>query len=82
VRGATPEAGGLLLHLTDGSVEPLDPASLGLGRDGVLCCRVKGGHRARFQRSAQASLGALLEEPAPGRFQLRLGERAWPLPPE
>jgi hypothetical protein len=82
VRGATPEAGGLLLHLTDGTTERLDPATLRLGGDGVLHCLAKGDHRARFQRSAQASLGALLEEPAPGRFQLRLGDRSWPVLPE
>ncbi|MBI5067861.1 MAG: hypothetical protein HZB56_06450 [Deltaproteobacteria bacterium] len=82
VRGVTPEAGGLLLHLTDGGTEPLDPATLRLGKDGVLHCGARGEHRARFQRAAQAALGALLEEPEPGRFQLRLGGRAWPVVPE
>jgi hypothetical protein len=82
VRGVTPEAGGLLLHLTDGGTEPLDPATLRLGGDGVLRCAVRGGHRARFQRAAQAALGPHLEEAEPGRFQLRIGSRAWPVVPE
>lgn len=82
VRGVTAEAAGLLLHLTDGSAEPLEPASLRIGADGVLRCLVKGGHRARFQRSAQTGLGALLEEPEPGRFALRSGGRTWPVEPE
>jgi hypothetical protein len=79
--GATGEPRGLLLHLTDGSVEPLDPGTVRLGPDGVLQCTVKGGHRARFQRSAQAGLGDLLLEERPGQFALRLGGRAWPLEP-
>jgi hypothetical protein len=82
VRGATVEPGGPLLHLTDGSSEPLDPSTLRLGRDGVLRCAVKGGHRARFCRAAQASLGQLLEEPEPGRYRLVLGGRPWPIPVE
>lgn len=82
VRAVALEPGPPLLHLTDGSAEPLDPATLSLGRDGVLRCRVKGGHRARFLRPAQAALGALLEEPSPGRFALRVGGRAWPIAPE
>lgn len=82
VRGATVEPGGPLLHLTDGSTEPLDPSTLRLGRDGVLRCTVKGGHRARFCRAAQASLGQLLEEPEPGRYRLPLAGRHWPIPVE
>jgi len=82
VRGATLEAGGPVVHLTDGSTEPLDPASLRLGPDGVLHCLVKGDHRARFLRAAQAALGPLLEEPEPGRFLLRVGGRDWPVVPE
>jgi hypothetical protein len=82
VRGVALEPGPPRLHLTDGSVEPLDPSTLSLGRDGVLRCVVKGGHRARFLRPAQAAIGAHLEEPSPGRFALRVGGRAWPIAPE
>lgn len=79
VRGVTVEAGRPLLHLTDGSVEPLDPATLRLGADGVLRCRAHGGHAARFQRAAQAALGQLLEEREPGRYVLVLEGGTWPV---
>jgi len=82
VRGLVPGPGPPLLHLTDGSVEPLDPSTVRLGRDGVLRCEVKGGHRARFLRPAQAALGSLLEEEGPGRYALRVAGRCWPIAPE
>jgi len=80
VRAVTPSpAGGApLLHLSDGTAEPLDPAGLTCGADGVLRCRVKGGHRARFTRAGQLALGAALSEdpPGSGRFVLYVnGER-------
>jgi len=80
VRGVTFEQGLILLHLSDGAVEPLDPETLTLDRAGVLHCRVKaGGHRARFGRSAQVDLGLALEEEegAEGRFVLRLSGRRY-----
>jgi hypothetical protein len=82
VCGVALEPASPCLHLTDGSAEPLDPSTLTLGRDGVLRCVVKGGHRARFLRPAQAALATLLEEPSPGRYALRVGGRAWPIAPE
>lgn len=75
VRGVTFEGHGPVLHLTDGTVEVVDPATLSVDREGVLHCRVKGGaHRARFTRSAQVDLGLVLEEDAgaPAGFSLRL----------
>ena len=80
VRGVTLERGWPALHLSDGSIEPLDPATLTLDRDGILHCLVKCGvHRARYTRSAQIHLGLLLEEDprAAGCFVLRLGERTF-----
>ena len=50
VRGVTFEEGWPHLHLGDGTAERLDPATLAVGPDGVLCCLVKGDHRARFAR--------------------------------
>jgi uncharacterized protein len=79
VRGATVEGGRPLLHLTDGSVEPLDPATLRIGVDGVLRCAVRGGHAARFGRAAQSALGQLLVEVSPGRYALALEGGEWPL---
>jgi hypothetical protein len=74
--GATPA-----LLLSDGSREPLDPATLAVGADGVLRCSVKGGHVARFGRSAQVALGLALEEspPGSGRFVLVLGGARYPI---
>lgn len=73
------------LHLSDGSVERLDPTTLALDAEGVLHCRVKRGeHRARFSRAAQVTLGlALSEDPlAPGHYRLELGGASFPIVPE
>jgi uncharacterized protein len=69
------------LALSDGSTEPLRPETLTVDREGILHCTVKGGHRARFSRSAQVALGLeLVEEPgAPGGFALVRGGRPWPV---
>jgi hypothetical protein len=69
------------LLLSDGSSEPLDPATLAVGADGVLRCAVKGGHAARFGRSAQVALGLALEEspPGSGNFALVAGGRRYPV---
>jgi hypothetical protein len=70
-----------LLLLSDGSREPLDPASLALGEDGVLRCTVKGGHAARFTRPAQVILGLALEEqpPGSGRYELEIAGARHPI---
>jgi uncharacterized protein len=81
VRGATIEGDRALLHLSDGTVEALAPGTLSVGADGVLRCRVKGDHRARFGRAAQVALGLALEEDpqAPSGYRLVLGGRAYPI---
>ena len=82
VRGITFDAAGPQAHLSDRSVEPLAAATLTLGGDGVLRCRVKGGqHPARFTRAAQATLGlALIEDPsAPGGYALDLAGTRHPV---
>jgi hypothetical protein len=62
-----------LLELSDGTREPLEPASLDADVEGVFTCGVKGGHaQARFSRDAQAALGELLEE-SEGKLWLRCG---------
>jgi hypothetical protein len=77
VRGITFERGEVLAHLSDGSAETLDADTLTVDGEGVLHCRVKGGHRARFRRGAQVDLGLALEESAaaPGGFALHLHGR-------
>ncbi len=82
VRGVTFERGWPDLHLTDRSVEPLDPRTLWLDQEGVLHCLVKAGaHRARFTRAAQVDLGLALEEDAraPAGFALRVDGRCYPV---
>ncbi len=83
VRGVAPDEGGRApsLFLSDGGAERLDPATLRVGEDGVLRCRVKGGHEARFTRAAQIQLGLALEEDpqGSGRLFLRADGRRWPV---
>jgi hypothetical protein len=69
------------LLLADGSREPLDPATLRVGADGVLRCAVKGGAPARFARAAQIALGTALDEdpPGSGAFFLPLRGERWPV---
>ncbi|BDG10440.1 hypothetical protein [Anaeromyxobacter paludicola] len=81
VRAVSEAPGGPVLHLTDGTSEPLAPATLTVDGEGVLHARVKGGHRARFSRAAQVTLGLALEEDpsAPAGFALRQGGTRHPL---
>ena len=61
-----------VLVLPDGLREPLDPTTLTIGADGVLRCRVRGDHPARFSRAAQVALGLALEEDPAGSGQYHL----------
>lgn len=69
------------IELADGSREPLDPATLRIGPDGLLRCGVRGGAPARLSRAAHLALGSALEEsPAgSGAYVLDLGGRRWPV---
>jgi hypothetical protein len=81
VRGVTPAPDGApLLHLSDGSIQPLDPASLRLGSDGVLRCAVGRGP-ARFTRAGQVGLAPWLREDpgGAGAFSLLVNGRTWPI---
>lgn len=66
---------GFTIRLNDETEEALDPATLYVGKDHVLYCRVKGGeHPARFLRSAYYQLTTHVEEdPHRGRFFLCTG---------
>jgi hypothetical protein len=84
VRAVDLDAGTLVL--SDGSTEPLDPATLrpSVPDPDALLCRVKpalvpGGLAARFELAAQAEL-LLAVEPSPAGPVLRLGGRLHPLP--
>lgn len=81
IRGVTAAADGTpLLHVSDGSVEPLDPGSVRLAADGVLRCSVRRGP-ARFTRAGQLGLEPWLREAPAGseKFALFVNDRSWPI---
>lgn len=79
VNGVSLQGGTAMLTLNDGRSEPLDPATLAVGRDDVLYCRVKGGgFPARFSRAAYYQLAERIVEQA-GGFALELGGRRHPI---
>jgi hypothetical protein len=65
--------------LAGGFREPLDPATLRIGADGVLRCSVRVGEPARFSRAAHLALGSALEESpdGSGAYVLDLGGIRW-----
>jgi hypothetical protein len=73
---------GLQVVLNDGTIEPLDPATLRVGADNAFRCRVKNGeHEARLLRPAHYQLAGWVTAADGGRFILRMGGRAHPIPP-
>ena len=77
------------VHLSDGSAECLDPATLHPSpHDGAWLCRVKrdlapAGLLARFTHAAQAEILASVDEAEDGRGHvIRLAGHAHPMPPE
>src|ERR1700731_2538119 len=66
--------------LNDEKREPLDPATLEVGRDNVLYCRVKSGeYGARFLRPAYYYLSDLFVVEDGGRFAIQIGGRRYPI---
>ena len=77
---ATPEA--VVLVLSDGARETLDPATLRQGAGHVLYCAARGGaFPARFSRPAYYMLAELLEPADDGAFLLTVGGRAFRVVP-
>ena len=73
-------ADGFTLVLNDEEREPLDPASLEVGPDHVLYCRVKNGaFKARFLRSAYYHLSDCLGMDDDGGFFFKLAGRRYPV---
>jgi hypothetical protein len=71
---------GVAIELNDRSRERLDPATLEIGPDEVLYCRVKGGgERARFLRAAYYQLAEHIDAERPGRFVLHLAGGDYPI---
>jgi hypothetical protein len=80
LEGAGP-AERVVLALSDGAEEPLDPATLTVDAAGVLRARVRGGRlEARLATSAAAALADRFSEEA-GRPVLALAGRRHPVPP-
>ena len=67
---------GFTVVLNDESREPLDPATLRVGAENVLYCRVKGGaHEARWLRPAYYDLMRHAEPVAGGAVVLPVAGR-------
>lgn len=67
-------------RLSDGSEEPLDPATFAVGEQDALYCRVKAGKLdARFTPGAQTALGPLLVEGDGGAPEIELGGERFPV---
>jgi hypothetical protein len=81
-RAARLEGEQVLLALSDGAEEPLDPATLDVDAGGVLRARVRSGRlAARLATDAVAALAERLSEDSPGRSVLTLAGRRWTIPP-
>jgi hypothetical protein len=73
------EAARVLLALSDGAEEPLDPATLTIDGAGVLRARVRGGRlEARLATAAAAVLADVVSEEA-GRPVLTLARQRFPI---
>src|SRR5438876_7374659 len=73
-------AGGFVIVTNDEAREPLDPATLEVGRDNVLYCGVKSGaFRARFLRSAYYHLSDRFVAGDGRRFAIQIGSRRYPI---
>ena len=80
VASAVDAAGEIVVELNDHTSERIDPATLVVGQDQVLYCRVKGGtERARFLRPAYYQLARHITEAEPGRFVVRVGTAVHPI---
>lgn len=67
-----------LLRLSCGGCEPLRLETLNRSNEGVLYCRTREDHRARFSRQAQADVGPILAEER-GCFFILVAGRPWPV---
>jgi hypothetical protein len=73
---------GFSVVLNDDTSERLDPASLTIGADNVLYCRVKQGqYRARFLRPAYYHLSDCLQGDERGGFFFQMAGKRYPLAP-
>lgn len=74
-------AGRVVLELSDGTEEALDPSAVSVSDDGVLYARVKGGdYAARFLAGAQAEMVDFIDEDSDGKPCLVVGGRKYAIP--
>lgn len=66
---------GVMMHLSNGREELLDPGTLVVDRDHRWRCLTSAGLGARFSRPAQLQLMDSVEEDTQGEFMLRVGAR-------
>jgi len=78
VRRIEPRGAALRGQLATGEWVEIDPASLASGADDALYVRLPDGERARLTRPAQVSLLPFVAQSGDA-FELRLGERAFPI---
>ena len=78
VRQVEGDPRGFSVVLNDDTREHLDPATLRIGSDHALYCRVKAGeHEARLLRPAYYALARWVRAAANGRFTLEVGSRVF-----
>ncbi|MEM7137437.1 MAG: DUF1285 domain-containing protein [Myxococcota bacterium] len=81
VKDVAVSAEGVVLHLSGGHDEPLDPASLVQGPEGALWCAVREGRcPARFDNHAVSKLSPWVDEDPEGVFVEVGGVRVRPAP--
>jgi hypothetical protein len=72
---------GIVISLSDGSCEELDPETIRIGEKDVLYCRVKkNNHEARFSRQAYYQLAENIKhDPHQDRYFITIGNRSYTL---
>jgi hypothetical protein len=82
IRTVEEQPGQLIVVTNDDEREVLDPATLAVGNDNVLYCRVKGGaFPARFLRTAYYHLSGCFVAEDDSTFAFALGGRKYPIRP-
>jgi uncharacterized protein len=81
VEGADGQPAGMVISLSDGSCEELDPETIRIGEKDILYCRVKKNeHEARFSRQAYYQLAENMNhDPQQDLYYITIGNRSYTL---
>lgn len=81
LEGVNGQPGMMVISLSDGTCEKLDPETIRIGEKGVLYCRVKKNeHEARFSRQAYYQLAENINhDPHQDRYFITIGNRSFTL---